>query len=69
MRVARARFYPSLGLSAGVGYRAFNTKYLFSSPESLIYNVAGDLVAPLINKKAIRADYLTANARQLQSRL
>ncbi len=67
VKVARARFYPSLGISAGVGYRAFNTKYLLTSPESLIYNVAGDLVAPLINKKAIRADYLTANAIQLQA--
>ncbi|KAA5539020.1 TolC family protein [Roseiconus nitratireducens] len=67
VKVARARFYPSLALNAGVGYRAFNTRYLFNSPESLIYNVAGDLVAPLINKKAIRADYLTANAMQLQA--
>ena len=33
----------------------------------MIGNVAGDLVAPLINKKAIQADYLTANARQLQA--
>ncbi|MCA9237548.1 MAG: TolC family protein [Planctomycetales bacterium] len=67
VKVARARFYPSLALRAGVGYQAFNTKYLFQSPESLIYNAAGDLVAPLINKKAIKADYLTANAMQLQA--
>ncbi len=33
----------------------------------MIYNVAGDLVAPLINKRAIQAEYLTANAKQLQS--
>ena len=33
----------------------------------MIYNVAGDLVAPLINKKAIRAEYLSANARQMQA--
>jgi NodT family efflux transporter outer membrane factor (OMF) lipoprotein len=66
VRVARARFYPSLNISAGVGYQAFNTRYLFVSPESLIYNVGGDLIAPLINKAAIRADYLTANAVQLQ---
>lgn len=65
--VARARFYPSLVLSAGVGYRAFNPKYLFSTPESLIYNAAGDIVAPLINRRAIKADYLTANAEQLQA--
>ncbi len=67
VKVARAQFYPSLVISADVGYMAFNTKYLFSSPDSLIYNVAGDLVAPLINKKAIRAEYLSANARQMQA--
>jgi NodT family efflux transporter outer membrane factor (OMF) lipoprotein len=65
--VARARFYPSFIINAGVGWEAFNTKYLFVTPESLIYNVAGDLVAPLINRAGIRADYLSADARQLQS--
>jgi NodT family efflux transporter outer membrane factor (OMF) lipoprotein len=67
VRVARARFFPSLDLVAGVGYHAFNAKYLLTTPESLIYNVAGELVAPLINKKAIRADYLSANAMQLKA--
>jgi outer membrane protein TolC len=67
VRVARANFYPKLFLRAGVGYEAFNAKYLFATPESLIYNVAADLTAPLINKSAIRADYLNANAAQLQA--
>ena len=67
VRVARANFFPKLIITAGVGYEAFNTKYLFLTPESLIYNVAGDLVAPLINKSAIKADYFNANARQLQA--
>lgn len=67
VKVARANFYPKLVVGAGVGYEAFNTRYLFISPESLIYNVAGDLVAPLVNRKAIQADYMTANARQLQA--
>lgn len=67
VRVARANFYPSINISAGVGYRAFNTRYLFTSPDSLIYNVGGDLIAPLINKKAIQAEYMTANAMQLQA--
>ena len=30
VRVARANFFPKLVMSAGVGYEAFNTKYLFS---------------------------------------
>ncbi len=54
-------------MTAGVGYEAFNTKYLFSSPESLIYNAAGGLVGPLINRAAIKAEYQSANARQLQA--
>lgn len=66
VRVARANFFPKLSISAGVGYEAFNAGYLFA-PESLIYGAAGNLVAPLINKSAIRADYLTANATQLQA--
>jgi outer membrane protein, multidrug efflux system len=67
VRVARANFFPKLYLSAGAGYEAFNTKYLFITPESLIYNAAGNLVAPLINRNAIKADYFSANARQLQA--
>ncbi len=66
VKVARARFYPALSITAGVGYEAFNPRYLFR-PEAFAAGVAGNLVAPLINKKAIQADYLTANARQLQA--
>lgn len=66
VRVARARFFPTLTITGSIGYEAFNPKYLFV-PEAFVARVAGDLVAPLINKKAIRADYLSANARQLQS--
>lgn len=67
LKSVRARFYPDLTITAGIGYQAFNPTYLFTSPEALIANVAGGLVAPLINKKAIQADYLSANARQLES--
>ena len=66
VQVARARFFPRLDISAGIGFEAFNPRYLFD-PGSLIANAAGDLVAPLINKKAIQADYSSANARQLQA--
>lgn len=65
--VARKNFYPRLMITGGVGYESYNTKYLFLTPQTLIYNVAGGLVAPLINRNAIRADYQNANARQLQA--
>ncbi len=64
--VARAHFFPKLDITAAVGYEAFNPKYLFR-PDSLVYSAAGELMAPLINKAAIRAEYLSANAKQLQA--
>ncbi|MDQ6532150.1 efflux transporter outer membrane subunit [Flavobacterium sp. LHD-85] len=67
VKSAKAKFYPSLGISAGIGYEAFNAKYLLTSPESLLYSLAGDLVAPLINRNAIKASYITANAKQIQA--
>lgn len=67
IRVARASFYPKVIITAGVGYEAFNAKYLIRSPESLIYGVAGNLVTPLINRTSIKADYFNANAKQLQA--
>jgi outer membrane protein, multidrug efflux system len=36
------------------------------SPESMVYNLAGDLLAPLINRNALKAAYSSANARQTQ---
>ncbi len=64
--VARARFYPRVALSAGVGYEAFNPTYLLR-PDALMYNVGGELIAPVINWRAIRAEYFGANAKQLQA--
>jgi outer membrane protein, multidrug efflux system len=65
--VAKASFFPALSISAGVGYRSFNITHLVATPESLIYNLAGNLVAPLLNRAAIEAQYRSANARQLQA--
>lgn len=67
IKVAKARFYPSLGISAGIGLQAFDSKYLFKTPESLLYSITGDLVAPLINRNAIKAAYYSANAKQIQA--
>ncbi|MBC9930186.1 TolC family protein [Chitinophaga qingshengii] len=67
IKVARAQFYPSLGISAGIGYQAFNPGYLLRTPASLLYSVAGELAAPLVNRNAIKATYYSANAKQIQT--
>jgi NodT family efflux transporter outer membrane factor (OMF) lipoprotein len=67
VRSAKAAFYPALTIDAGVGYRAFNLAHLVTSPASLIYNAAGGLVAPLLNRNAITAQYRSADAAQIQA--
>ena len=67
VKVARAEFYPSLDIRAMVGVNAFKASYLFTFPESLLYSLAGDFAAPLINRNAIKAEYSAANARQIQA--
>jgi outer membrane protein, multidrug efflux system len=67
VKSAKAQFYPSLIISAGAGYAAFNPQYLVTTPQSLIYSIAGGLVAPLINRNAIKANYYSANSRQIQA--
>lgn len=67
VKSARAEFYPSFGLRAGVGYQAFDPKYLLQTPQSLLFSLAGDLAAPLINRSAIKAEYYSANSRQVKA--
>lgn len=67
VKVARAEFYPSLEISASVGWNAFKSSYLFKTPESLLYSLVGDVAAPLINRNAIKAEFKSANSRQLQA--
>jgi len=65
VQVAKANFYPSFRITAGAGFQAFNPSYLFS-PQSALYSLAGDMIAPLVNRNAIKATYFNANAKQIQ---
>jgi len=66
VKVARASFLPSFGIKAGAGFNAFSPRVWFN-PESILLNLVGDLVAPLINRNALKAKYYSANARQNQA--
>ena len=67
VETARKEFLPSFNLSAAVGLNAFNPKYLVKLPESLIFSALGSLTAPLINKKAIEANFSQADALQIEA--
>ncbi|MVW93354.1 efflux transporter outer membrane subunit [Elizabethkingia meningoseptica] len=64
---ARKEFYPSLEISAALGLEAFKPSYLVKMPESLAYNLVGELAGPLINKSAIKANFQAADAKQIQA--
>jgi multidrug efflux system outer membrane protein len=65
--VAKANFYPVLNITSKIGFQAFNPKYIITTPESMLFNLMGELVAPLVNRNAIKAEYMSANARQIQA--
>jgi NodT family efflux transporter outer membrane factor (OMF) lipoprotein len=67
VKSAKAQFYPSLDITAAIGLNAYQPDLLLKTPESMLFSLAGDLAAPLINRKAIQAAFQSANARQVQS--
>ena len=66
VKVARVNFYPQLVITGTVGLQSLILNHLFE-PNAVLGDIAGGLVGPLINRRAIRAQYLTANRRQLQA--
>jgi len=64
--IAKAAFYPTLTISGSISKDAFRTSLLFK-PKSFAYNVLGNLVAPIINRSALKAQFKTATANQIEA--
>lgn len=65
--VARKRFYPSLSIDGEAGYEHFNSKHFADPVTTGFYGIAAGISAPLLNRKAIKADYFSANNKQIQA--
>lgn len=65
LKAAKAAFFPSINITSGIGFQAFNPQFLFISPASLAYSTLGGLVAPLVNMNALKAHFHTAKSNQL----
>ena len=61
---AKVAFYPSLNINSSLGYQSFRAALLFDSPASIAYNLAGGLVAPLVNRRALKAELMLSKASQ-----
>jgi NodT family efflux transporter outer membrane factor (OMF) lipoprotein len=66
VKAAHAAFFPSLNITGTVGYEAFKSS-LITSPQSLALNALGGLVAPLVNRSAIKATFNTSKAIQMEA--
>lgn len=67
LKAAKAAFLPSVNIISGIGLQAFNSAYLFRTPESIALNMIGGLVAPVVNKSAIKANFNLAKANEIEA--
>ncbi len=67
VRVARAAFYPAFRLDGTVGLGAFRPGLLLTTPESLLFGLGADVLAPLVNRNGLKANYAASTARQTQA--
>jgi len=58
--ISKAEMYPSLQITASGGVNSFKSSNWFNVPASLFGVVAGNLVQPLLNRKALRTQYQIA---------
>lgn len=65
LRTSKALFFPSFNIIGSVGFQAYKPTFLFAVPKSIMYSALGGLAAPVINRKAIHAQFANAKANQL----
>ncbi|MFC5453551.1 TolC family protein [Prosthecobacter fluviatilis] len=65
VKAAAARFYPALSIQGALGLQSFSLASAFNAPASIMYGAAANLMAPLINRSAIKAAFLGASAKQI----
>lgn len=61
VKAARAAFFPALNISPYIALNAFTPGLLFNGA-SVAWGAAGSLTAPLLNRRQIQTDFITANA-------
>jgi NodT family efflux transporter outer membrane factor (OMF) lipoprotein len=67
LEAARAAFFPSITLNAGVGLQAYKAGLLFRFPESIAYSLIAGISAPIINRAMIKGEFARSNARQREA--
>ncbi|WP_348760613.1 efflux transporter outer membrane subunit [uncultured Salinisphaera sp.] len=66
--VAKARFFPTLNLSAGLGTQALDVSNLFE-PYSELQRISGSVTAPILDFGRINAQYRSSKAQKAQAEI
>lgn len=68
VNVARANFYPALTIGLGGGFQSLQiTNWL--SPNSILSNITGGIMAPVLNQRKIKTNYEVSIIQREQARL
>lgn len=67
VKSARAAFLPNLTINGTLGFQSYKPSLLFLTPESMAYTLVGNLLAPVVNRSALKANFAYANAAQLEA--
>jgi outer membrane protein, multidrug efflux system len=67
VKAAKAAFYPTLSINGSMGFQGYKAALLFTNPQSMAYSLLGSLITPLVNRNAIKAEFKSANAAQLDA--
>lgn len=65
LKAAKGSFFPNVNITAALGFQAFDSKYLFMAPASIGNSLFGGIIAPVLNRSALQAQFHTAKAIQL----
>lgn len=65
VQATRAAFFPSLTINSFIGLQSFKAAFLFTTPESIAFNLLGGLSAPLLNRNQLKGIYKRATAEQM----
>lgn len=69
VHAAKMAFYPQLNINHSIGLQSFKAHLLLETPASLAYNLLGNLSAPLLNRRHLKAELMTASTVQKQAYL
>jgi outer membrane protein TolC len=51
----------------GLGFQAFNLAYFLTTPQSIAYQLIGNIFQPVLNRSAIQSQFNYAKANQLEA--